>query len=122
VISEPEPEIIQQWRQGRARLLAQLSRGDENVSSIRMAQAYARLSSEQRRELQPLLDEWILSDKPGERFDAQGIIDDNRVVASLPALRQLAGRLEQSDSVQDLYEWKLVNRIIGTLTEPTHLE
>lgn len=86
-----------------------------------MAHAYARLPEEQRDKLQPLVDEWILSENAGERFDVLWLVRSN---VCWPLFLRFGASLSVSNSrrVSEVYEWERVNQLVGFLTEHSHLE
>lgn len=82
---------------------------------IELSRRYGLLEEDERAEIDELLAKWVLSDDEAERFDALAIIFDHDVASAIPALRQLASRLEESDEVGAPYEWAKVNRLLGRL-------
>jgi hypothetical protein len=62
-----------------------------------------------------VLAEWSLSTNVGKRFDALAIVDEYRVSEAVPALRELANRLEMSAEPGAPFELQKVNRIVSSL-------
>lgn len=84
---------------------------------IELSRRYQELDGSERPQVDELLAEWVLSEDEGRRFDALAVIADNKVVHTVPALRELAERLEVSDAPSAPFEWAKVNRILGKLLE-----
>lgn len=84
---------------------------------LELSRRYQALDESERPEVDELLAEWVLSEDEGRRFDALAVIADNKVVHAVPALRELAERLEASDAPNAPFEWAKVNRILGKLRE-----
>jgi cysteinyl-tRNA synthetase len=89
---------------------------DSYLALERLHALYRRFEPEERAMAGQVFAEWALSDDEAKRFDALALIDDFRILAATPALRQLADRLEVSTEPGAPYEWQKVNRIIGELT------
>lgn len=104
------------WMRTRGELdsQARLSK-DSQGALLGLSQRYRMLDDEQRVTVDGILAEWIVSDDESERFDALALVDEYRVRSALPALRVLAGRLENNASPGAPYEWAKVNRVIGRL-------
>jgi hypothetical protein len=73
------------------------------------------LSEQERAVIDHLLAEQLASDDGSIRFDALALIDEFRITSALPALRQLAMRLETERDWQAPFERKKVIRIIDQL-------
>lgn len=76
---------------------------------------YGSLSSADQALVDELLAEQALDEDETVRFDALAIIREFEVVSTLPALRDLAARLERSEAPGAPYQWAKVNRLIGIL-------
>jgi hypothetical protein len=59
--------------------------------------------------------EWLLSEDENMRFDALAMVRDLRVMSAMPALRELATRLESSQQRGAPYELDKVNGLIKEL-------
>jgi len=91
---------------------------DPQVVARRLAGFYRGLAPSDQSHAIGVLRDWLLSEDEARRWDAQSLIDDMSLVEAVPALRELADRLESSDSPGAPYEWAKVNRLIGQLTGP----
>lgn len=79
---------------------------------------YRRLSTTERKEVDVCLIHALASGTESERFDALAIINEFRIAAALPALRELAVRLQLEDSPGAPFELAKVNRFISKLAMP----
>lgn len=95
-------------RRARAAKLSQ-------AAVVELSREYGRLAPSERAEVDAVLRAWLLSEDETRRFDAVAVVDDNQVCSAMPALRELAGRLERSDAPGAVYEWAKVNRVLGRL-------
>lgn len=109
-------DIVEDWRRGKARLISGLTKTDTGAGvSATMTQAYGRLSEEDRVRLEPLLREWLHSDRRADRSDARSIIDTHHVTSMVDELRALQDRLEASTTSDAPSEWASTNRVLGRL-------
>ena len=76
---------------------------------------YNKFDASERVMADRVLVEWSLSTDEGKRFDALVIIDEFCVSEAVPALLELANRLETSTEPGAPYELQLVNRIANRL-------
>lgn len=83
----------------------------------RMHAMYQKFDAEERSMANQVLIEWALSDSEKVRFDALVLINDFHIVSAIPALRELAIRLESTNTPGAPYELKKVERIIRNLDE-----
>lgn len=79
---------------------------------LKLSAMYRKLDNEERNFADRVLAEWVLSKDECLRFDALALIDDFKVLESLPALEELAKRLYSSCTPGAPYELQKVNRII----------
>ena len=79
----------------------------------RLFALYQKFDAEERRMADQVLTEWVVSEDPGMRFDAQALIHEFEIVEAIPALQQLAKRLASSCEVGAPGELQVVDRIIG---------
>ena len=86
-----------------------------------LSNAYSTLPEDEREVVDELLGEWALA-SDDIRFDALFLIGEHRITATIPALRRLARRLEDSSDAMAISKWGLVNGIIGELTDERHAE
>ena len=83
----------------------------------RLHALYQRFDIEERTMANQVLAEWILSDDEDLRFDALSLINDFKIVSAIPALRELATRLESTNTPGAPFERMKVQRIIRNLAE-----
>ena len=79
----------------------------------RLFALYHKFDAEERRMADQVLAEWVVSEDPDMRFDAQALIRKFKIVRATPALQQLAKRLASSRAVGARDELEIVDRIIG---------
>ena len=89
-----------------------MSLKDSYLALDRLRALYQKFDTQERAMADQVLAEWTLSDDEKVRFDALVLIDDYRIETSIPALRQLATRLESTNDPGAPYEQQKVNRII----------
>jgi len=89
---------------------------DPYVALDRLHALYEKFTDDERRLADQILAEWVLSEDEKMRFDAIALIDDFKVVNTIPALRRLAERLMSSGVPGAPYEIKKVERVIANLT------
>lgn len=99
--------------------LDEAASGTKDAQSVvlELSRHYAALAADEKRAVDDLLGDWVLSDDPKLRFDALAVISDNNVRAVVPSLRQLADRLEDAAEPSAPYEWLKVNRLLGRLAD-----
>jgi hypothetical protein len=88
---------------------------DPYVTLERLTDLYQKSSDVERRMAGQILAEWTLSKDEGLRFDALALISDFKIVATLPALRELTARLPSCVRPSAPYDLKKVLRIIAEL-------
>jgi len=76
---------------------------------------YLSLPVEERRSIDALLAEWVLSDNESKRFDALALIDEHRIRSALPALEDLRQKLDKSREPGAPFEKAKVDRIVASL-------
>ena len=79
---------------------------------------YRRLDASGRKEVDVCLIEALASGTESQRFDALAIINEFGITAALPAMRELAIRLQLENSPGAPFELAKVNRFISKLTMP----
>jgi len=79
---------------------------------------YRSFNADERVLADRVLTEWVLSDDETLRFDALALVDDFKVLQSIPALTELAGRLRSSGTPGAPFELQKVDRIIKELSLP----
>jgi hypothetical protein len=92
------------------------SRKDSQLVLDRLYSLYGRFEITEREMANRVLADWALSTDEGLRFDALALIDEFEVWQAVPALRELAVRLEGSEAPSAPYELEKVQRILGNLT------
>lgn len=89
---------------------------DSYLALERLAALYEKFDDSERELADEVLAEWVLSEDEGIRFDAMALIRKFVVVASLPALRQLRGRLVSATGPGAPFEREKVDGLIAELT------
>lgn len=101
--------------QGRRRELMHDATKDPGYAGDALRREYASLSPCERR----IVDDWaataIQGDNETERFDALDLVSHFGIRRCLPALRDLAERLERDPAPGAPFEWARVNNIIARL-------
>jgi hypothetical protein len=112
-------DIVGTWEAWLPRLQDECVRAKEAQRvPLELSRAYGRLTDDERRELEPLLRRWILSDVHLERSAAISLARAHRLTSLVPELRALQERLESSTDVAAADEWAKVNRVLGQLSAP----
>jgi hypothetical protein len=93
------------------------SQKDSQLTLDQLHRLYARFDELERALANRVLAEWSLSHGEGRRFDALAIIDEYSVTDTLPALRELAGRLSSSGERGAPYELQKVIRVLDHLAQ-----
>jgi hypothetical protein len=106
-------DIRQTWRALRQRIDAAAGTKAGQEPTVELTRQYAGLGPDERAAVDPLIAEWVLSDDPGTRYDGLALVSEFRIEAAVPALRELAARLEDATGPGAPYEWAKVNRILG---------
>lgn len=91
------------------------TRKDSQLVLDRLHSLYLRFDASEQSMANRVLAEWVLSDDEGIRFDALALIDEFKIRQAVPALHELAQRLEKSKFPSAPYELEKVNRIVGDL-------
>lgn len=107
-------DLVRLWEELEAR---HVPNNLGNLVSVDLGHLYERLRGADRAAFESLLIERISSDDPGERFTALAVVDDQRIVSAIPALRVLADQFEHARGPAAPYDWAKVNRILASLTE-----
>jgi cysteinyl-tRNA synthetase len=81
----------------------------------RLHSLYDKLNSEERVMANEVLAEWALSEDEHVRFDSEALIDDFKISAAVPTLKELADRLASSNAVGAPFELHKVDRILRDL-------
>ncbi len=76
--------IVDEWRLARAALIQRHVDKIGNYVTMKLTDAFGRLSADDREQLEPLLREWLLSDDFADRFDAIAIVRNNDVASMIP--------------------------------------
>lgn len=88
---------------------------DSYLALDKLRALYQRFDEAERALADEVICEWVLSEDEGLRFDALALIDDLRIVKSMPTLRKLIEHLKLSSAPSAPYDLKKVNRIINKL-------
>ena len=112
-------DIVTEWETWLPRLHSDSVRAKEAQRvPLELARAYGELTDDERGELEPLLQRWILSDVHLERSAGISLARQHRLTSLVPTLRTLQDRLEDSSEVGAQDEWAKVNRVLGHLSAP----
>ena len=87
---------------------------DSYLALERLHRLYQKFDATEREMADQVLTEWVLSDDEGTRFEAMSLIDDFKIERTIPALKELAGRLASSKAPGAPYE---IMKIEGLLSE-----
>lgn len=85
---------------------------DPQLALDQLCALYEKFDESERAMANRVLAEWSLSTDIGKRFDALAIVDEYRVSEAVPALRELAIRLEKSAEPGAPFELEKVKRIL----------
>jgi len=77
---------------------------------------YLSLSTAERRVVDAVLAEWVLSDNESKRFDSLALIDAHEIRSALPGLAKLRERLGRSRAPGAPFELAKVERIVKSLS------
>jgi hypothetical protein len=88
---------------------------DSQYALQKLRELWEHLDGSERIIADQLLNEWILSEDEGKRFDAQHIVRIFKLKNSVPALQNLATRLLSSETPGAPYELEKVNHIISEM-------
>jgi len=81
----------------------------------RLAGLYRALSAEERRAVDELIFDDLMSPDEARRFDAVALVREFRIRSAAKTLVRLAEVLEEASSPGAPYEWAKVNRLIAYL-------
>jgi hypothetical protein len=84
----------------------------------RLVAPYTKFDAEERRMADQILSGWLLSEDSNIRDDAREVIEDCRIGAALPALRELGRRLAVIGTKRVEWEHEKVKRTIAVLSAP----
>jgi hypothetical protein len=76
---------------------------------------YQKFDATEREMADQVLAEWVLSGDENTRFDAMALIGDFKIERTIPALKELAGRLTSSRAPGAPYEIKAIERLLSEL-------
>jgi hypothetical protein len=83
----------------------------------RLNALYESFDAQKRQMANSVMAEWALDDDENVRFDGEALIDTWAIREGIPALRQLAGRLETSDQPGAPFELRKVLQILERLCD-----
>jgi hypothetical protein len=89
---------------------------DSYLALERLHRLYTKFDASEREMADQVLAEWVLSDDENTRFDAMALIHDFRIEGTVPALRELAGRLSSSKAPGAPYEIMKIERLLSELS------
>jgi hypothetical protein len=89
---------------------------DPQIVSEKLRSLYRSFDTQARIMADGVVIEWVLSDEEGIRFDALALVEDFRLRAAIPALRELASRLANQRTTGAPFERAKIDRIIAELT------
>ena len=87
------------------------------IASEKLRSLYRSFDAQERIMADRVVIEWVLSDEEGIRFDALALVEDFRIRAAIPALRELASRLGNQRTPGAPFERARTDRIIAELNE-----
>ena len=90
---------------------------DSQGAILELAATYGRIPEEDRRKVEEVLLDWLLSEDESLRYDALFIVDEYLIRRAAPSLRVLQERLQSDPRPGAPYEWAKVNRTLGRLTD-----
>jgi hypothetical protein len=112
-----DPAVRKDWTNFREQASEEAIEAKDSQSALFALYAYYKsLTGEERLIIDRLLAEQLGGDDEDVWFDALAVIREFRVTSALPALRELADRLESAHGPSAPYDWAKVNRLIGYLT------
>jgi hypothetical protein len=82
---------------------------------LALVDIYRASSTAQQTEIEAVLATMLLSYEEADRYDACVVVRECLITGLLPKVRELEGRLAESDDVSAPFEWAKVNRLIGQL-------
>jgi cysteinyl-tRNA synthetase len=88
---------------------------DPYVALDRLHSLYRKFDDQERDLADQVLAEWALSQDEKTRFEALALIDDFRITAAVPALHELAARLQSDHAPGAPFELEKVNRLLSDL-------
>jgi uncharacterized protein HemX len=104
------------WEQLRERVDREAREQKMSQAAIlELSRQYRLVRVGERKEVDELVAEWVLSDDENKRFDALALISEHRIKSATPALHRLAERLKTAADPSAPYELAKVNRILGKL-------
>jgi hypothetical protein len=107
----------ERWEQFWSRIDAETKAEKVSQAALfELSQYYLSLPVVERRTIDGVLAEWVLSDNESKRFDALALIDEHRIRSALPALEDLCQKLEKSREPGARFEKAKVDRIVAALT------
>jgi len=86
-----------------------------NHTLIKLQKIYAELSPDERRVVDSVLGEWVLSNDERKRFDAESLINHFRITAAVPALRSAASSTIGATDAPTAYRREKLQRLIEAL-------
>jgi hypothetical protein len=86
---------------------------DSYLALERLHRLYKKFDASEREMADQVLAEWVLSGDENTRFDAMALIGDFKIERTIPALKELAGRLTSSRAPGAPYE--KIERLLSEL-------
>jgi hypothetical protein len=112
-----DPAVRKDWINFREQASDEAIAAKDSQSALFALFAYyTSLPGPERQIVDRLLAEQLGEDDEDIWFDALAVIREFRITSALPALRQLADRLESANGPSAPYDWAKVNRLIGYLS------
>lgn len=90
---------------------------NSQAAVLDLASAYGRLPDPDSHEVNEVLEEWLLSEDEGLRFDALHVVRAFAITDAVPSPRLLQDRLAGSPDPSAPYEWTKVNQILAVLVQ-----
>ena len=86
---------------------------DSQLVLVRLKNLFLKLDATERKAVEQVLAEWVLSDDENVRFDALALIDYFKIKGATHALEKLAVRLAASGAVSAPFELSKIKRVIA---------
>ncbi len=88
---------------------------DSYLALERLHSLYRRFDSSERQLADQVVAEWVRSNEEAKRFDAVALIREFKIGRAVPALRELADDLGQSDDPGAPFEREKVERLLAEM-------
>jgi hypothetical protein len=86
-------------------------------ATVALERAYRDLNDSDRRVIDPILSEWLLSTDSAKRYDARYLVRSFKIKSALPDLKKLESRLKADPTTPAQYELKRIREIIEEISD-----